>query len=321
MTTNVQNMTYASPPILSVVLCTYNNAESLSVTLAQLAQQQIRTSEDAEIIVVDNNSSDHTKKVVTEAIAASSVQIKYLFEPKQGLSNARNTGVNYTSGEYIIFTDDDADIPANWIDQYLAIIEKEQPECVYSKISVVWDREKPWWYSHRYRPFFVELDYGDNIINVRCINKEFFGKNFCIKKSTLIDLGMFNPKLGRNGSQLIAGEETLIYRRLIERSLKVIYIPNAPVGHRLKDREYSEDNIRKQMRDSAASNFYLAKFFSRRSVLGRPIGFILTTLASLPKTATLALYSAIKGNKSDALYYSARYSMLIRQVQLWLINR
>ncbi|HRH78530.1 MAG TPA: glycosyltransferase, partial [Cellvibrionaceae bacterium] len=54
-------------PLISLVLCTYNNADSLKITLAQLAAQQLDQPHLVEFIVINNNSSDHTQAVIEAA--------------------------------------------------------------------------------------------------------------------------------------------------------------------------------------------------------------------------------------------------------------
>jgi hypothetical protein len=97
------------------------------------------------------------------------------------------------------------------------------------------------------------------MIKVNDIHHEFFGKNFCIEKNVLIKLGGFYSKLGRMGTKLVSGEETLIYRQLIRSNFKVYYFTEASVGHRLKPKEYLSTNIEKQFLDSADSAYHLAK--------------------------------------------------------------
>jgi glycosyltransferase involved in cell wall biosynthesis len=57
-------------------------------------------------IIVDNNSTDSTKQVV-QNLSQINTKIKYFFENKKGLSNARNHGVQQSTGDVIVFTDDD----------------------------------------------------------------------------------------------------------------------------------------------------------------------------------------------------------------------
>ena len=133
-------------PIISVVLCTYNNADSLAITLEQLSRQKLQNNDDVEIILVDNNSPDHTQRIFQEFSEKSYLTNSCFFESRQGLSHARNTGVANAKGHYILFTDDDADIPENWLESYLTQINSNKPDCLYSRINIIWDKEKPWWF-------------------------------------------------------------------------------------------------------------------------------------------------------------------------------
>src|SRR5690606_39954078 len=80
-------------PLISIVLCTYNNADSLAITLEHIACQRLTDTSIVEVIVVDNNSPDHTRQVFDKFGLYSSIVFHYFFEPRQGLSHARNTGV------------------------------------------------------------------------------------------------------------------------------------------------------------------------------------------------------------------------------------
>ena len=179
--------------IISVVICTYNNADSLAITLQQLSAQIAKNKESVEVILVDNNSKDHTKKVCESFSRDATIASAYFFEERQGLSHARNTGVANAHGEYILFTDDDADIPSNWLDEYLQQIEKSAPDCLYSRINIIWDKDQPWWFMPEYKPCFVGVDYGNHSLVITDVDKEFYGKNFCTKKTLILELGGFDP--------------------------------------------------------------------------------------------------------------------------------
>ena len=104
---------------ISVVLCTFNNSNSLALALKELADQKVPVDASVEIIIVDNNSPDNTAAVVAPFLNHPHIRFSYVFEGQQGLSFARNSGVFKASGEYILFTDDDAAIPSDWIAEYI----------------------------------------------------------------------------------------------------------------------------------------------------------------------------------------------------------
>ncbi len=303
---------------ISVILCTYNSAASLEKTLAQLNSQIFEKGQVfVEYIIVDNNSTDHTAQTI-KMYAERNSSFSYTFEPKQGLSHARNTGTLTAKGRYVLFTDDDAEIPQDWVQQYADVIQKYSPVCAYSKIAVIWDNPKPWWYIQAFRPYFVELDYGNQILEVNDIHHEFFGKNFCILKSEILEQGGFDPKLGRMGDKLVAGEETIIYRRMIGNNKKVIYFPNAEVGHRLKPKEYTVEHIHKLYSDGAYTSYNLAKANSSKKIAGRPIGLLLNAVTSILKSPLKWLLAAITNNHPQKLLHKLTLIRSFKIVSLWI---
>jgi glycosyltransferase involved in cell wall biosynthesis len=304
-------------PLISIVLCTYNNADSLDITLNQLAKLNHREPSLIEIIVVDNNSSDNTA-AIAQAYANKDSQFHYYFEAKQGLSHARNTGLEKAQGEYILFTDDDAEIPAHWTDDYINIIRTLTPDCLYSKISIIWDKPKPWWFIPEYTPCFVGLDYGDTILEITDIHREFYGKNFCVRKSLLLELGGFDPNLGRQGTKLAAGEETLLYRKMIWSGKKVIYFPSAGVGHRLKEREYSSENIKKLFVDGAYSSHHIAKVTARKKLMGRPTRMLADSVKNLFGATLQFTIELIKMNRAKRYYHYLRICKNLTLIKLWI---
>ncbi|HFD31219.1 MAG TPA: glycosyltransferase family 2 protein [Gammaproteobacteria bacterium] len=305
---------------LSIILCTYNNADSLRLTLKELSRCELSNIEEVELIVVDNNSPDNTSDIFKQVKSLYKYKINYIFEPKQGLSNARNSGLERAAGEYILFTDDDAKIPANWLQIYLDKIQQYNPDCLYSKISVVWEKPIPLWFIPEYRPFFVCLDYGNNDLMIEDVHHEFFGKNFCIRKDVLDGFGGFNPKLGRCGDRLIAGEETLIYWKLIKSRKKTIYFPDAEVGHRLKKREYEFSNMRKMYVDSAYSFFYLSKLTTRRTWGGRPLYPLKVSFKALLDHLSNLIVSLLKNDSRYVKYNKIQIAKHLKVLSLWIKN-
>ena len=308
-------------PILSVVLCTYNNADSLALTLKQLSLQELEHFEEVEIIIVDNNSPDHTKSVFAEFATKCRLENHYLFESQQGLSHARNTGVAASQGAYILFTDDDADIPKHWLSSYLKNIKSNNPDCLYSRINIIWDKQQPWWFLPEYNPSFVKVDYGNQLLMVDDVHREFYGKNFCIKKSTLLALGGFDPALGRNGTKLIAGEETLLYRKMVAQKRHLVYFPDAAVGHRLKDREYSAENIKKQFIDGAFSAHYIAKTMARKKIAGRPLRAITDSVIALLNSTILCIHYTIQRRKPERYFHYLNILKNINFIKLWIFSK
>src|SRR5690349_17754111 len=107
----------AEAPRISVVVCTFNRARSLGRSLNALLALKPPPG-GYELIIVDNNSRDGTAEVVARASSqrgASAPPVRYIFEPAQGLSRARNAGVRAARGRILAFTDDDTLVPPDWL--------------------------------------------------------------------------------------------------------------------------------------------------------------------------------------------------------------
>ena len=85
--------------LISVVICSHNRDKYLETSLASLQNQSI-PQHAYEIIVVDNNSTDQTRAVVSRLQSENS-HLRYYFESQLGLSYARNTGWHEATSDII----------------------------------------------------------------------------------------------------------------------------------------------------------------------------------------------------------------------------
>ena len=89
--------------LISVVIPCYNHGKYLPDAIGSVLSQNYNN---VEIIVVDDGSTDCTKDVVKDKYG-SLEQVKYVYQRNQGLSAARNTGIDNSSGKYFVFLDAD----------------------------------------------------------------------------------------------------------------------------------------------------------------------------------------------------------------------
>src|SRR5215218_5526383 len=85
--------------LVSVIITTYNHSHYLPQAISSVLRQDFQNKE---IIVVDDGSKDNTKEIV-----AQYPQVRYIYQTNKGLSAARNTGIDNSTGEYLIFLDAD----------------------------------------------------------------------------------------------------------------------------------------------------------------------------------------------------------------------
>ncbi|MDP5337299.1 MAG: hormogonium polysaccharide biosynthesis glycosyltransferase HpsE [Nodularia sp. (in: cyanobacteria)] len=101
----------------TVAIPTYNGAERLPQILERLLNQTGVQHLNWEIVIIDNNSSDHTSEVISnyQKIFSPKSPLKYFLEPQQGAAYARLRAVREARGEIVTFLDDD-NLPApDWL--------------------------------------------------------------------------------------------------------------------------------------------------------------------------------------------------------------
>ncbi|HEX7855605.1 MAG TPA: glycosyltransferase [Sphingobium sp.] len=102
--------TEAQRPTISVVIPAYNEEDYLPACLDAVMQNLAGKA--VEIIVVDNNSTDGTKAVVERY-----PEVTYVFEPRKGITRARQRGFIASTGEILAYVDADTHPPEGWIEQ------------------------------------------------------------------------------------------------------------------------------------------------------------------------------------------------------------
>lgn len=111
--------------LFSIILCAYNAEGKLEKALESIFAQENLSEYVKEIILVDNNSKDETGNIMRDFTEKCSIA-KYVFEGKQGLSNARLAGINNSSGQWLIFVDDDNVLDNRWISKAKEYLEKNE---------------------------------------------------------------------------------------------------------------------------------------------------------------------------------------------------
>ena len=96
-------------PEVSVVISTYNRADSLLAAVSSVLVQD--QAPPYELIVVDNNCADETAERIQQ-LARRDRRLRYVFEPRQGVSHGRNAGIATAQASIIAFTDDEFPLKA-----------------------------------------------------------------------------------------------------------------------------------------------------------------------------------------------------------------
>lgn len=223
---------------ISIIIATYNRANLLKESLESL--QNIDAPDlKYEVIVVDNNSKDNTSDVVNEFLKKCR-NIKLIKESNQGLSFARNKGIETTRGNILVFIDDDVEIDKGWLRAIIEPFEDQDVWCVGGKVLPQGKSDIPEWLPERLKFLIGLADYGD--MEKVLIDKEKpLGCNMAFRKEVFDNLGKFDTNIGRQGKKLLGGEEVDIYYKILKSKKKIVYCPRALVYHKIEDklrREY-----------------------------------------------------------------------------------
>lgn len=217
-------------PHCSIVIASYNRADLLAETLSSLHQhlQQVGAEHTTEVVLIDNNSPDHTAHVMAhwQPIFRRCVHVREL---QQGLSHARNAGIAQAQGEVVVFLDDDVELDDRWLPELLQPFTQAQVAVVGGKVMAFGAATLPAWLPREYGYLASVFDPFDS---ARPTDKV-MGANFAVRASILRSTGPFDPALGRKGAKLLGGEEVDLFNRIRAGGGMVWYTPSAVVFHKI----------------------------------------------------------------------------------------
>ena len=214
---------------ISVVIATHNRANYLMQALEGLAHQTL-PHEEFEVLVVDNNSTDETKQVVT-LFAKTNSFVKYLYELRIGSNIARNTGLRQAMGKYVAFLDDDAVPSPFWLENIIKAFNSQTLlGIVGGKVDPVWEKERPKWIQGKLLKALSILDYGNSPRFLK-ENEFFFSVNMAFKRELLEQFGGFETGVSRAGKNLLTNDEIPITIKIRKAGFRLYYDPSILVNH------------------------------------------------------------------------------------------
>ena len=249
---------------LSLVIATYNRAESL-ITALQSVVEQSAPKEEWECVVVNNNSTDATEeRFKSFAETHPDVRLRMVNEARQGLSYACNRGIGESEGEYIAIIDDDERIAPDFISSYINLFDST-PDAVAAGGPIVaeYPTGKPRWMScFTERPIANTMYFGDKV----CLfpaGRIPGGGNMALRRSAVRRYGVFDTSLGYVGEQLIGGEECDLFERLQIAEAKYYYVPGAVMYHIITKEKLTLDYLSRLSYNVGVSQLRRARYYHR----------------------------------------------------------
>ncbi|MBI1893831.1 MAG: glycosyltransferase family 2 protein [Candidatus Rokubacteria bacterium] len=258
---------------LSVVVCTYNRAELLAETLDALLRQVVPAELHWEILVMDNNSRDRTREVVGRFERVGAVPVRYMFEGRQGLCHARNSGVKHSRGAIVAFTDDDVRPAGDWAHGVILAMREHAADGVGGRVLPRWALPPPEWLlgNTGLLGLLALLESEECSRIERGKGARILGANMAFRRDLFDAVGGFNTSLGRIGTKLSGGEDTEFVSRAVEAGKVLVYDPRLVVSHYVGPYRMRKSYFRKWRFDAAENEGMQPSDICAPRVLGIPL--------------------------------------------------
>jgi glycosyltransferase involved in cell wall biosynthesis len=244
-------------PTVSIILCTRNRAESLRHTIQTIGQCQIPANLSAELLVIDNGSTDETAGAIAK-LRLPSMPVRYFLEPTPGQSHARNRGLAEAEGEIFLFTDDDVRVPIDWVDGICRPILEGSADAIAGGVR-----------------FPVELDDKLRVCRSWFASTEeilpdrpdrFVGANMAFSREVLKHVPAFDVELGPGA--LGFGDETLFSFQLRQAGFRLTTRFETAVEHHVHPSRLSRKNMTLAAGQMGRSKAYIAYHWHHALISG-----------------------------------------------------
>lgn len=225
-------------PLVSIVIPAYNEEKEILKTLSSLSK--LKPDYPTELIIVNNNSKDSTQDIL-DAVGARS-----LFVREQGVTYARQAGLEAASGQYILSGDADSIYPPDWGNAYVkTLMEDNGVAIVYGRYSFI-----PSVKGNRLALAFHEFS-GELMFTIRpkeelCVNV--VGFNCSFRKEQALEIGGYDHELFFYTNQ--RGEDGWLAKNLSARFGTISFVPT-------KNRVWTSD--RRLLEEGSLAKAYISR--------------------------------------------------------------
>jgi len=242
----------------SIIICTQNKARSVEMTLESIKQISLPLDTKNELLLIDNGSTDNTAEILNNC-SIPNIETRYIYEPRKGLSHARNRGLREAIGEVIIFIDDDVRPSNDWLINILACLNDDQVNVVAGKVILPDDRLRPWM-TRTHRKWLASTEAIEP--------NELVGANMAFARSVLNQVPQFDVELGAGATGF--GEESLFARQLIEAGQQIVYSDSGVVTHFFNEQRLSRSEWLINASKRGYTKAYIAHHWEHR-IINNPL--------------------------------------------------
>ena len=290
---------------LTVAIPTYNGGSKYLSQVLDALKKQVKTSKVTwEVIVVDNNSTDDTKKLVKKYQKnwLKNVPLGYVFEEKQGAAYARQKAVEEAKGEFVGFLDDD-NIPVNnWVIEAYKFGKKYPKAGAWGgQIHGDYEVEPPKGFE-RIASFLAIREYDKESV----CNPEYLilppGANIIINKKAWLD-SVPKELLSNNKYNKIfnwrsfSGEDLEVLVYIQKNGWKIYNNPKMYTYHQIPKKRLKKDYLVRLIRGFLLANIFIRMKFAK--TWQKPIIFLKTFAGGFKRLVLLLIKNNVKEIKTD----------------------
>ncbi len=203
---------------ISVVIPSYQRRAVLQRALQALARQTLVPSL-YEVIVVVDGSEDGTREMLAQFLAP--YKLRSIWQTNRGRATACNTGIRAATGNIIVLLDDDMEGAPGLLEAHLRLHQSKQCLGVLGAVPVAIDQPSTSvvkYVSAKYEQYHERMSQ----IGYKLTIGDFYTGNFSIRRSVLLDVGLFDETF------TIYGNEDLdLLIRLLKVGIELVYNPDA----------------------------------------------------------------------------------------------
>jgi glycosyltransferase involved in cell wall biosynthesis/GT2 family glycosyltransferase len=260
---------------ISVVICAYT-LERIDRIAAAIESLCTQTVPPHEIVLV----IDHSPELEAECRRRWPRVNVLPNREQQGLSGARNTGLEESGGEVVAFLDDDAEAAPDWIERLGAAYAEERVLGAGGTVRPDWSAGRPPWFPAEF-DWVVGCTHS-GMPRRREAVRNLVGANMSFRREALVEAGGFRHELGRIGKIPAGCEETDLCIRIGQRHPEgeIVYDPEAVVDHHVPAERGSRDYFSSRCRGEGRSKAILTALVGSDSGLSAERSYVRRTLPS-----------------------------------------
>ncbi|MFK7805326.1 MAG: glycosyltransferase family 2 protein [Anaerolineae bacterium] len=277
----------------SVIVCAYTEDRWMELGTAITSLQNQSHQADEIVIVIDHNPIllKRTQRVWPDLTVIPN-------HLAQGLSGARNSGISVTSGDIILFIDEDAYAAANWIETLLEAYA--DPAVIGAGGSIIpqWHKSRPNWFPGEFN-WVVGCTYTGLPETPQPV-RNLIGCNMSFRREAFETVGLFRDGIGRIGTVPLGCEETELCIRITQElpQNKLIHLPDAQVFHFVPEQRHSLQYFRKRCFAEGISKAAISYFIGHQDAITTEQIYVRKVL---PQGVAKGIFAFIKQSESGGL--------------------